>query len=60
MLGYSLHIVAIISAAVCIGGFVKGETGIGLPIVAIVVMVNFLYPLTTFAILIVPILVTHL
>ena len=60
MLGYSLELVAIISAAVCLGGFVKGVTGIGLPIVAIAVMVNFLDPLTTFATLIIPILVTNL
>ena len=60
MLGYSLEIVAIISAAVGLGGFIKGVTGIGLPIVAIAVMVNFLDPLTTFATLIIPILVTNL
>lgn len=60
MFGYSLELVAIISAAVCLGGFVKGVTGIGLPIVAIAVMVNFLDPLTTFATLIIPILVTNL
>jgi len=60
MFGYSLEFVAIISAAVCLGGFVKGVTGIGLPIVAIAVMVNFLDPLTTFATLIIPILVTNL
>ena len=60
MFGYSPEFVAIISAAVCLGGFVKGVTGIGLPIVAIAVMVNFLDPLTTFATLIIPILVTNL
>ena len=60
MFGYSLEFVAIISAAVCLGGFVKGVTCIGLPIVAIAVMVNFLDPLTTFATLIIPILVTNL
>ena len=60
MFGYSLELVAIIGAAVCLGGFVKGVTGIGLPIVAITVMVNFLDPLTTFATLIIPILVTNL
>ena len=41
MLGYSLELAAIISAAVCLGGFVKGVAGIGLPIVAIAVIVNF-------------------
>lgn len=60
MFGYSLELVAIISLAVCLGGFVKGVTGIGLPIVAIAVMVNFLDPLTTFATLIIPILVTNM
>ncbi len=60
MFGYSLEILTIISLAVCLGGFVKGVTGIGLPIVAIAVMVNFLDPLTTFATLIIPILVTNL
>ena len=60
MFGYSPEFVAIISAVVCLGGFVKGVTGIGLPIVAIAVMVNFLDPLTTFATLIIPILVTNL
>ncbi|MDD9878923.1 MAG: sulfite exporter TauE/SafE family protein [Magnetovibrio sp.] len=60
MFGYSLELIAIISLAVCLGGVVKGVTGIGLPIVAIAVLVNFLDPLTTFATLIIPILVTNL
>tara|TARA_B100000579_G_scaffold327299_1_gene277235 strand:- start:194 stop:625 length:432 start_codon:yes stop_codon:yes gene_type:complete len=60
MLGYSLELVAIISAAVCLDGFVKDVTGIGASIVAIAVMVNFLDPVTTFSTLIIPILVTNL
>jgi len=60
MFGYSLELITIISLAVGLGGVVKGVTGIGLPIVAIAVLVNFLDPLITFAILIIPILVTNL
>tara|TARA_B100000579_G_C22792070_1_gene835083 strand:- start:215 stop:967 length:753 start_codon:yes stop_codon:yes gene_type:complete len=58
--GISLELIAIISAAICLGGFVKGVTGIGLPIVTIAVLTNILEPLTTFAILVAPILVTNL
>ncbi len=51
---------AIISVAICLGGFVKGLTGIGLPIITIAILTNFLNPITTFAILIIPIFVTNL
>ena len=60
MFGFSLEVMAIIGVAICLGGFVKGLTGIGLPIVAIGILTNFLNPITTFAILIIPILVTNL
>jgi len=60
LFGYSLEIVTIVSLGICLGGFVKGVTGIGLPIVGIAIMVNFMEPKTTFATLIMPILVTNL
>lgn len=60
MFGYSIEVLTILSLAICAGGFVKGVTGIGLPIVAIAVMVNFMDPLTTFTMLTMPILVTNL
>ncbi|MEK9723847.1 MAG: sulfite exporter TauE/SafE family protein [Rhodospirillaceae bacterium] len=60
MFGYSIEVLTILSLAICAGGFVKGVTGIGLPIVAIAVMVNFMDPLTTFTMLTMPILATNL
>ena len=60
MFGISPELIGIISAAICLGGFVKGVTGIGLPIVTIAVLTNVLEPLTTFAILVAPIFVTNL
>ena len=60
MFGLSLDLIAILGAAICLGGFVKGVTGIGLPIVTIAILTNFLSPITTFSILIIPILVTNL
>lgn len=60
MFGYSAELIAIISATMGLGGVVKGITGIGLPVIAIAVLVNFLDPLTTFAIMVLPILVTNL
>ncbi|MDD9878379.1 MAG: sulfite exporter TauE/SafE family protein [Magnetovibrio sp.] len=59
MFGIAPEILTVVSIGVGIGGFVKGVTGIGLPIVAIAVMVNFMDPVTTFATLIAPILVTN-
>ena len=60
MFGLSVELIVIISATIGLGGVVKGVTGIGLPIFAISVLVNFLDPLTTFTFMVIPILVTNL
>jgi len=59
MFGYSYEVLAAVSIGVGVGGFAKGATGIGLPIIAIAVMVNFMDPTTTFVTLVIPILVTN-
>lgn len=60
MFGLEFYQLAIISGAIFVGGIVKGITGIGLPIVTIAILLNFLPPATTLAIVVVPILVTNL
>jgi len=60
MFGYEYSTLAIISAAIFIGGIVKGVSGIGLPIVTIAVVVNFVPAPVALAIVVIPILVTNL
>lgn len=60
MLGLDLTTLAIVFISVCIGGVVKGIVGIGLPIVSIAILVNFLPPSLSIAIVVIPILVTNL
>ena len=60
MLGYEPYVLAIVGLALGVGGIVKGLTGFGLPIAAIAIMLNFLDPRSTLAILVGPILVTNL
>lgn len=60
MFGIETTVLAAIGAAGVVGGFVKGATGIGLPIVCIAVLVNFLEPRVVLAVLVLPILVTNL
>ncbi len=59
MFGLELWQLALISGAICFGGVVKGITGIGLPIVTISILVNFLDPLVSIAVVVVPIVVTN-
>ena len=59
MFGLEPWQLAVVSAAICFGGMVKGITGIGLPIVTISVLVNFFDPLFALAVVIIPILVTN-
>jgi len=60
MLGLDPYVLAIVGVAIGAGGFVKGITGIGLPIVAIAILLNFLGPKATLASLVGPILMTNL
>ncbi len=60
MFGLEPFQLVLISGSVFVGGIVKGVTGIGLPIVSIAILVNFLPPATTLAIVVIPILVTNL
>ncbi len=60
MFGLEPAMLAIIFGAVLIGGLVKGITGLGLPIVSIAILLNFLPPTTVLALVTVPILITNL
>jgi uncharacterized membrane protein YfcA len=59
MLGYDPALLAIITGAVFIGGIVKGIVGIGLPIVSIAILLNFLPPTVTLATVVIPIVATN-
>ncbi len=59
MFGLEISTLAIIFAALCMGGIAKGVTGIGLPIISIAILVNFLSPTLSIAIVVIPILVTN-
>jgi uncharacterized protein len=60
MFGYDPLIIAVVTVSLIIGGTVKGITGIGLPIVAMAFILNFVDPKVTLAILVLPILITNL
>jgi len=60
MFGVDPQTLALISAAIFIGGIVKGISGLGLPIVTIAIVVNFVSAPMALAIVVVPILVTNL
>ena len=60
MLGYDWIMLAIMSGALIIGGVVKGVVGLGLPIVTLAILLNFMPPLTVLGLLVAPILVTNL
>ncbi len=60
MFGYDTPTLAVISAAIFVGGIVKGVSGIGLPIVTIAIVVNFVSAPVALAIVVAPILVTNL
>ena len=60
MFGIEPMAMLVIAVAAGIGGFAKGVTGIGLPIIAIAITVNYFEPRTALAIIVVPIVVTNL
>ena len=60
MLGYDLGLIAIMTAALIVGGIVKGIVAIGLPIVTIAILLNFMPPMTVLAIVVLPIVITNL
>jgi uncharacterized protein len=60
MFGFDFSTLALISAAIFVGGIVKGISGIGLPIVTIAIVVNVVSAPTALAIVVIPILVTNL
>ena len=60
MFGYDLDLIAIMTAALIIGGIVKGVVAIGLPIVTIAILLNFMPPKTVLAIVVLPIVITNL
>ncbi len=60
MFGYEWEMIAIMSAALIVGGVVKVVVGLGLPIVTMAILLNFLPPLVVLGLLVAPILVTNL
>jgi uncharacterized membrane protein YfcA len=60
MFGYDLDTLALISAAIFVGGVVKGISGFGLPVVTIAIVINFVPAPVALAIVVIPILVTNL
>ena len=59
MLGLEWPLVAILTAALVVGGIVKGVVALGLPMVSIAILLNFFPPLTVLGILVMPIMVTN-
>lgn len=60
MLGLEISTLMMAFGALVVGGIAKGITGIGLPIISIAILVNFLPPSLCIAIVVIPILVTNL
>ena len=60
MFGLEWPLIAVLTAALFVGGIVKGVVALGLPMVAIAILLNFLPPLTVLGILVMPIMVTNL
>ena len=60
MFGLEWPLIAVLTAALIVGGIVKGVVALGLPMVAIAILLNFLPPLTVLGILVMPIMVTNL
>jgi len=52
--------IAVLTAALVVGGVVKGVVALGLPMVSIAILLNFFPPLTVLGILVMPIMVTNL
>jgi len=60
MLFFDPLLIAMVTVALISGGIVKGVTGIGLPIVSIAILLNFLEPLQVLSIIIIPAMLTNL
>jgi len=60
MFGLEWSLIAILTGAYVVGGIVKGVVGLGLPMVSIAILLNFLPPLTVLGLVVAPILVTNL
>ena len=60
MFGYDALTLGVVTGSLIVGGVVKGITGIGLPIVAMAILLNFVDPKVTLAIVVLPILITNL
>jgi uncharacterized membrane protein YfcA len=60
LFGLDLSIIVIASLSLMLGGFVKGAIGVGLPVVAIAILSNFLPAPLVLAIVTLPILSTNL
>ncbi len=60
MFGYDYETLALISAAIFVGGIIKGVSGFGLPVVTIAIVINFVPAPVALAIVVIPILVTNL
>jgi len=60
MFGFELETIVLMSAALIVGGIVKGVVALGLPIVTMAFALNFMEPLTVLGMLVAPILVTNM
>jgi len=60
MLFFDPMLIFMVTVALVLGGIVKGVTGIGLPIVSIAILLNFLNPLDVLSIVVVPAMFTNL
>ncbi len=60
MFGLEWPLIAVLTAALVVGGIVKGVVALGLPMVSIAILLNFFPPLTVLGILVMPIMVTNL
>ena len=60
MFALEWHLIAIITGAYIFGGIVKGVVGMGLPMISIAILLNFLPPLTVLGLGVAPIIVTNM
>ncbi len=60
MFGFAPEIIAAMAMSIFIGGIVKGITGVALPVVTMVIVVNFVSPQTALAMIVLAIVVTNL
>ena len=60
MFGFDLQTITLISLGIFTGGIVKGISGVGLPVVTIAIIINFVPAPVALATVVIPILVTNL